>query len=322
MRRLYFSDEKNKIDHRSACRRCVSSWHRRILSARRFRHHVFTTSFSADFKYYSAALFLAFSFIKNFAAATALSYDIISYHRKPTDGPNGWLIRRSIVDENHDDRTKKKMTKDPRSSRRSFYCHKLHNKCLAKMWISWAHLLVPQCVPNVRLSERSNPLHRQLVLFLHWILSCWLVGVLVLDFSWHSSHARHVVLPVFMTICEHAVRVQNSQTLAQGKSPRSNLFFFCRFSRCLDSISLLCFSSDAKMQSKHSNNVQWSRQRRRRCERERTVALALSEQSLVDFTKENLKKKKKRRPKTGRKQRFIKWFCKRHGQQQPLADNH
>lgn len=293
MRRLYFSDEKNKIDHRSACRRCVSSWHRRILSARRFRHHVFTTSFSADFKYYSAALFLAFSFIKNFAAATALSYDIISYHRKPTDGPNGWLIRRSIVDENHDDRTKKKMTKDPRSSRRSFYCHKLHNKCLAKMWISWAHLLVPLCVPNVRLSKRSNPLHRQLVLFLHWILSCWLVGVLVLDFSWHSSHARHVVLPVFMTICERAVRVQNSQTLAQGKSPRSNLFFFCRFSRCLDSISLLCFSSDAKMQSKHSNNVQWTKTSQKKMRERKNCGIGIVRTKSRWFYEGEVKKKKK-----------------------------
>lgn len=180
-----------------------------------------------------------------------LSPTIISCTNRTWTELNGWvIIRETRVSCREQQKKKKKkskekkrkMTKDSQMRDR-LVDHFIAINCIISVWaemrISSAHLVLVRAhvLPKHCASTPFHsiaPMNTFRIRF-HWISR---VGfcILVLDFSWHSTHARHV----FCCFYGH-LRVQKSQILAQRKSPHiqtaSLLHFVCFFSG--DSILLL-----------------------------------------------------------------------------------
>lgn len=242
----------------------------------------------------------------------APSPTIVSRARKTTPKRSEWMWvtdqRQGIVDETRENRERKwqqqKNDSNARSSRRSFYCHKLHNKCLAmwcesRMLISWCDGACARArthSPNAR-----APFFRSIEFF---VLACcvWFL----IFFSWQSSHAWHVVCLFLWPFARTYTEFRNHKLWRKERerSPRSNsTFFFLSFH--LHNFNIIVVFSigfknaieDERRQRRRSRR----RRRRRRCERI-LMQQALCGQWLVCWNGGGGRKQEEKR-------RFIKWLC-------------
>lgn len=99
--------------------------------------------------------------------------------------------------------------------------------------------------------RRIHSPSQQTVYSFHWILR---VGFCVWFFWFFLANVPrgHVFSAVFMAICERASRSEITNSAPAKEKPTFESFFFSPSS--LDSILLLCFPLDAKMQSKNNNS--------------------------------------------------------------------